>query len=54
MIVDPWGRILDELTRGSDVVVAEVNRNYQASLRSSLPALSHRILVCQPNEQKNT
>jgi nitrilase len=51
MIVDPWGRVLDELTRGSDVVIAEVNRNYQASLRCSLPALSHRNLVCQPSEQ---
>jgi nitrilase len=44
MIVDPWGRILDELARGSGVVVAEVNPSYQASLRASLPALSHRIL----------
>jgi nitrilase len=47
MVVDPWGRILDELSRGSGVVIAEVNRRYQASLRSSLPALSHRTLVCQ-------
>jgi len=46
MIVDPWGRVLDELTRGSDVVMAEVNRNYQASLRTSLPALSHRTITC--------
>ena len=44
MIVDPWGRVLDQLARGSGVVVAEVNPSYQASLRSSLPALSHRIL----------
>ena len=44
MIVDPWGRVLDELARGSGVVVAEVNPSYQASLRNSLPALSHRIL----------
>ncbi len=44
MIVDPWGRVLDELARGSGVVVAEVNPSYQASLRASLPALSHRIL----------
>ena len=51
MVVDPWGRILDELTRGSDVVMAEVNRSYQASLRTSLPALSHRTLVCQTVEQ---
>lgn len=44
MIVDPWGRILDQLARGSGVVIAEVNPSYQASLRNSLPALSHRIL----------
>jgi predicted amidohydrolase len=44
MIVDPWGRILDKLPRGSGVVIAEVNRNYQASLRASLPALTHRTL----------
>ena len=44
MIVDPWGRVLDRLPRGSGVVIAEINRSYQASLRSSLPALSHRTL----------
>ena len=44
MIVDPWGRVLDQLARGSGVVMAEVNPAYQASLRNSLPALSHRIL----------
>ncbi len=45
MIVDPWGRILDELPRGSGVVLAEVNPAYQASLRASLPALTHRTLA---------
>ena len=44
MIVDPWGRVLDRLPRGSGVVLAEVDPSYQASLRSSLPALSHRTL----------
>jgi predicted amidohydrolase len=44
MIVDPWGRVLDQMARGSGVVIAEVNRGYQASLRASLPALSHRTL----------
>ncbi len=44
MIVDPWGRVLDRLPRGSGVVIAEINRTYQASLRNSLPALSHRTL----------
>jgi deaminated glutathione amidase len=45
MIVDPWGRVLDELERGSGVVLAEINPSYQASLRASLPALTHRTLV---------
>ncbi|HEX5338324.1 MAG TPA: carbon-nitrogen hydrolase family protein [Gallionella sp.] len=44
MIVDPWGRVLDRLPRGSGVVIADVNPSYQASLRSSLPALTHRTL----------
>ncbi|HEY0665096.1 MAG TPA: carbon-nitrogen hydrolase family protein [Gallionella sp.] len=44
MIVDPWGRVLDRLPRGSGVVVADVNPSYQSSLRASLPALSHRVL----------
>jgi nitrilase len=46
MIVDPWGRIVDELQRGSGVVIADVNTTYQKSLRSSLPALTHRTISC--------
>lgn len=44
MIVDPWGVILDRLPRGSGVVIANVNRDYQKSLRQSLPALKHRTI----------
>jgi len=44
MIVDPWGRVLDQMVRGSGVVIADVNRGYQASLRASLPALLHRTI----------
>lgn len=44
MIVDPWGVILDRLPRGSGVVVAGINPNYQKTVRRSLPALSHRTL----------
>jgi deaminated glutathione amidase len=44
MIVDPWGRILDQMSRGSGVVIAEVNPFYQANMRASLPALEHRTL----------
>jgi deaminated glutathione amidase len=42
MIIDPWGVVLDRLPRGSGVVIATMNPQYQASLRASLPALKHR------------
>lgn len=45
MIVDPWGVILDELPRGSGIVTANVSLDYQKQLRSSLPALQHRVLT---------
>lgn len=48
MVVDPWGRVLDRLPRGSGVVIGEVNPSYKASLRKSLPALTHRILYSCP------
>ncbi|MDO8437723.1 MAG: carbon-nitrogen hydrolase family protein [Nitrosomonadaceae bacterium] len=44
MIVDPWGVVLDRLPRGAGVVIANINPEYQASLRNSLPALNHRTL----------
>jgi nitrilase len=46
MVVDPWGVVLDRLPRGSGVVVANINADYQNSLRTSLPALKHRTLDC--------
>lgn len=44
MVIDPWGRVLDQLARGSGVVIGEMSRNHQSSLRASLPALSHRVI----------
>lgn len=44
MVVDPWGVVLDRLPRGSGIVSAWVNPAYQASLRKSLPALTHRAV----------
>jgi predicted amidohydrolase len=44
MIVDPWGVVLDRLPRGSGVVIAGVNPNYQKELRDGLPALTHRTI----------
>ena len=47
MIVDPWGVVLDRLSRGSGVAVANINPAYQASLRKSLPVLKHRFMHCE-------
>lgn len=47
MIVDPWGVVLDRLPRGSGVVIASINREYQTSLRKSLPALQNRTIFKQ-------
>lgn len=44
MIVDPWGVVLDRLPRGSGVVMASMNLDYQTSLRKSLPALKHKTI----------
>src|SRR5258705_42246 len=44
MIVDPWGVVLDRLPRGSGIVTAGINHAYKRSLRTSLPALTHRTL----------
>jgi nitrilase len=45
MIIDPWGVVLDRLPRGSGVVIATINSDYQVSLRKSLPALKHRTIL---------
>ena len=45
MIVDPWGVVLDRLPRGSGVVVGRRRTcSTCATLRQSLPALTHRTL----------
>lgn len=44
MIVDPWGKILAELTDSAGIVVAEIDLDYLAKVRAELPALAHRRL----------
>ena len=44
MIIDPWGRILAELPQGEGVIVAEIDPDLIQSVRSSLPALEHRVI----------
>ncbi len=42
MVVNPWGVVIDRLPRGSGVVIADIDRSQLASIRRSLPAISHR------------
>ena len=44
MIVDPWGRILATQATGDGIVLAEVDLERLAQVRSDLPALKHRRL----------
>jgi nitrilase len=42
MIIDYWGRILQRLPRGRGVVLADIDPEAQAQVRSNFPALQHR------------
>ena len=44
LIVDYWGRVLGRLPRGSGVVLAALDREQQAAIRQSFPALGHRVI----------
>ncbi len=44
MIVDYWGRVLARQPRGSGVVLGELDLEHQAHVRSTFPALQHRVL----------
>jgi deaminated glutathione amidase len=44
MIVDPWGTILAELADGPGAIMAEIDLDRLANVRSELPALEHRKL----------
>lgn len=42
MIVDPWGRVLASQATGNGIVLAEIDFEQLAQVRSDLPALKHR------------
>jgi nitrilase len=46
MIVDPWGIPLDSLSRGSGVVVADIELSRLHDMRRSFPVLEHRKIAC--------
>ena len=44
MVVGPWGEVIDVLPEGEGFVLAEVDLEHIAQVRSQLPALRHRRL----------
>ncbi len=44
MVIDPWGQVLDVLPEGEGFVIAEVDAERLAAVRTQLPALAHRKL----------
>lgn len=47
MIVDPWGRVLDRLPRGSGFVVSNVDIDKVRNTRRNFPVLEHRKIPCK-------
>ncbi|MGB5427451.1 MAG: carbon-nitrogen hydrolase family protein [Gammaproteobacteria bacterium] len=46
MIVDPWGTILNSLSRGPGVVCADIELGLLKSARRNFPSIEHRRLQC--------
>lgn len=44
MIVNPWGEVLDRLSRGSGVVVGDIDRRQFEHTRQRFPSIQHRKL----------
>jgi deaminated glutathione amidase len=44
MVVDPWGHLLAQREEGAGVVLADLDRERLAQVRTQLPALEHRVL----------
>jgi nitrilase len=44
MVIDPWGEIIARMDKGEGIVSAELDPQQIVDIRSSLPALRHRIL----------
>ncbi|MGQ9660051.1 MAG: carbon-nitrogen hydrolase family protein [Thermochromatium sp.] len=46
LIVDPWGTVLAEISRGAGHVQATLDREFLDSVRRSFPTIHHRRLKC--------
>jgi len=47
MIVDPWGSVLAEASRGSAVVCEQIKRQCLDTIRRTFPSIYHRRLKCR-------
>jgi len=45
MIIDPWGRILEQRDNGDGIIVAEIDLEALENIRRRFPALAHRRLT---------
>jgi predicted amidohydrolase len=43
LVIGPWGEVLAVQPEGEGVVLAELDRARQATVRQQLPALQHRV-----------
>ncbi|WP_373887930.1 carbon-nitrogen hydrolase family protein [Massilia sp. WF1] len=44
MLISPWGEVISQLPEGEGVVSGEIDTDFLAEVRQSLPALKHRKL----------
>ena len=45
MLIDPWGRTLEELASGEGFVIGQLEVSVLGEIRSKLPALQHRKFI---------
>ena len=50
MIIDPWGKVLDEIASGSGYAMADLKLDYLRHLRDRFPSTSHRKFFYSPNQ----
>ncbi|MEY3669204.1 MAG: hypothetical protein RL258_599 [Pseudomonadota bacterium] len=44
MVIDPWGRVVSQVTEGEGLAIADLDPAQTAEVRLNLPALAHRRL----------
>lgn len=49
LIIDPWGKIQDEVTSSAGYAIADLNLQQQHHIRERFPVLKHRQFFCTEN-----